>query len=166
MLKIRSVHFTDIKFHLRAKFSVRLIQVSTLECPLCRANFMRIRPENGWGQNFCLLYWGSALEHIRLRQVLVYNQYFYLISFCVTISANICHRFLSSKTQFRLVRPYEILGLKKEHKELFKVHQKENWENRTNHALPYILFCFSDLFCLMWLFLMNHQTLSLEFAGL
>ena len=45
--KIWVVRFIEIKFNLRVKLSVRLTQVSALECQLYGGNFIRILPENG-----------------------------------------------------------------------------------------------------------------------
>ena len=42
-------------FYLGAQLSVHFTQVSALECPLYRGDFMRIRPENGRCQFFCSL---------------------------------------------------------------------------------------------------------------
>ena len=40
--KICFVRFVEVKFHLGAQLFVRFAQVSALECPLYRVDFMRI----------------------------------------------------------------------------------------------------------------------------
>ena len=39
--KICSVRFIEVKFHLKSQFSVYFTQVSAVECPLYRGDFMR-----------------------------------------------------------------------------------------------------------------------------
>ena len=53
--KICFVRFIEVKFDRRTQLSVRFTQVSALECPLYKGDFMRIWSENGRDQIFCPL---------------------------------------------------------------------------------------------------------------
>ena len=50
--KMWYVRFVEVKFHLKAKVSVRFIQMSALERPLYKGNFMKIWPKNGRANSF------------------------------------------------------------------------------------------------------------------
>ena len=67
------VCFIEVKFHRGVQLSVRFTQVSALECPHFRGDFMSIWQENGRAKSFVHFSQDAALEHVRFRQVLLYK---------------------------------------------------------------------------------------------
>ena len=66
------VGFMEFKCQLGEKLSDRFIQISALEYTSYRGNFLRTWLENGRDQNFVCFSQVPALEHVHLKQDLLY----------------------------------------------------------------------------------------------